>query len=455
MQRNRFGMDWTGVSGSQFWLRPQIGRRVFFRHLASAVGGYALLPVRPMETIARAAATPAGKARNCIFILLSGAPSHIDTFDFKETRWTPDWMTPANYGDVRFPQGLMPKLAEQLDSVAFLRSVRAWNTAHPLAQTWVQIGRNPISGLAKIAPHIGSVVAMELGSKSATLPPFVSLNTMTGPGEGYFPPEMGPFYVSPNGGGLPNLRHPDGEEALNRRYALAIDIDAEMRSSMSIGAPAAEVAHFVDKARGMMSAPQVDSIFTFDAGARNAYGNSAFGNACLTARNLLRANLGTRFVQITFGGWDHHANIYAPNAGLQGLSQQFDNGLATLMADLKSDGLLDETLIVAMGEFGRTVGALNAQGGRDHLMTQSVLMAGAGIRGPRAIGATDAEGLAIVEPGWSEKREIRTEDMEATIYSALGIDWTTVRHDDPFKRGFEYVPQTDRYRYAPVRELWS
>lgn len=453
--KNRFGVDWTGVSGTQFWLRPQIGRRVFFRHMAAAVGGYFLMPGRPMETVAKAAGSPVGTAKNCIFILLSGAPSHADTFDLKEGAWTPSFFEPTSYGDLRFPRGLMPKLAEQIDSLAFLRSVRAWNTAHPLAQTWVQIGRNPISGLAKIAPHIGSVAALELGSKDAALPAFVSLNAQSGPGAGYFPPEHGPFYVSPNGGGLPNTRHPDGEAALKRRYALTLDIDAEMRSSMSIGAPAQELARFVEKARGMMYDPAIDQIFTFDANARGAYGNTAFGNACLAARNLLKANMGTRFVQITFGGWDHHSNIYAPNANLQNLTLQLDNGLSQLMADLRQDGLLDETLIVAMGEFGRTVGPLNAQNGRDHLLTQSVLVAGARVAGKRAIGATDRQGLDIAEPGWSGRREIRPEDIEATIYSALGIDWTTVRYDDPFKRGFEYVPKTDRVTYAPVHELWG
>lgn len=456
MKRNRFGVDWSGLSGSPFWNRPQIGRRVFFRHLGAAVGGYFLLPGRPMETVARAAGSPIGTARNCIFILLTGAPSHADLFDLKEGAWTPPFFTPASYGDIRFPQGLMPKIAAQLDSIAFLRSVKAWNTAHPLAQTWVQIGRNPISGLAKIAPHIGSVAALELSKSGAgTLPPFVSLNVQSGPSEGYFPPEYGPFYVTPGGGGLPNTRHGDGEAALNRRYALALDIDAEMRSTMAIGAPAEQLAKFAEKARGMMYNPNIEKIFTFDAAMRNTYGNTGFGNACITARNLLKSGLGTRFVQITFGSWDHHSNIYAANSNLQLMARQFDNGLGQLMTDLRQDGLLDETLIVALGEFGRTTGPLNSTAGRDHLLTQSALIAGAKVTGRRAIGATDHEGREIVDPGWSMKREIRPEDIEATIYSALGIDWTTVRYDDPFKRGFEYVPQTDRIAYAPVHELWA
>jgi hypothetical protein len=430
---------------------------MFFRHIAAAVSGYWLAPGRPMETVARAAVTPVGTAKNCIFILLTGAPSHTDTFDLKEGPWTPSYFNPTSYGDIRFPQGLMPKVAAHLDSIALLRSVRAWNTAHPLAQTWVQLGRNPASGLSKIAPHIGSVVALELGPKSANqiLPPFISLNANSGPDQGYLPPQYGPFYVSPGGGGLANTRHPDGVAAFNRRYAMLQDIDAELRSAPAIGGEAEDVVINGEKARGLMYNPAVDAIFNFDAAAKAAYGNSSFGNACITARNLIRADLGTRFIQISFGTWDHHTSIYAPNANLQAMSRQFDAAFGQLLADLKQDGLLDQTLVLALGEFGRTVGPLNANGGRDHHVQQTVVFAGAGIRGMRAIGSTNALGSDIAEPGWSRNREVKPEDIEATIYSALGIDWTTVRHDDPLNRGFEYVPQTGPVEYGPVTELWS
>lgn len=456
MPRDRFGIDWSGIQGAPFWRRPQIGRRMFFRHAGAALSGYFLLPGRPMETIAKAQA-PAliGTAKYCIFILLTGAPSHTDTFDLKEGSWTPAYFNPASYGDIRFPQGLMPNVASHLDSIAILRSVRAWNTAHGLAQTWVQIGRNPISGLSKIAPHIGSVVAVELGSKDATLPAFVSLNTQSGPDQGYLPPSNGPFYVSPNGGGLTNTRHADGAAALDRRFALALDLDAEMRTASTIGPAADEYAGFTSSARKLMYNGDVDGVFNFDATRRAAYGNSGFGNACLTARNLVKSNLGTRFVQISFGSWDHHSNIYAPNSNLQSMASQFDKGVGQLIAELRQDGLLDQTLIVATGEFGRTVGPVNANAGRDHHLQQSVMMAGAGVTGRKAIGKTDATGAAIDDPGWSQSREIKPEDIEATLYSALGIDWTKTRYDDPFKRGFEYVPKTDRFQYYPVNELWT
>lgn len=458
--KDKFGFDWTGIPGTQFWKNPHIGRRVFFRHAASAVAGYFLLPGRPMETVAKAAVTPLGKAKNCIFVLMAGAPSHVDTFDLKEGAWTPAFMNPTSYGNLRWPQGLMPKLADQLDSIALVRSIKPWAAVHGLAQSWLQIGRNPVSGLAKIAPHIGSVAAIELGPSSAdhTLPPFLSLNANSGPGSGYFPPDFGPFYVTPGGGGLGNTTHRDGQPAFERRFDLLTKIDAEMRTDSPLGAAPAAMVSFNASARRLTYNPAVDRIFTFDATERNRYGGGAatgFGNACITARNLLRANMGTRFIQITLGSWDHHVNIYQPNASLQAIARQFDNGLGTLIADLKSDGLLDQTLIVAMGEFGRTIGPLNVTAGRDHYLQQSALFAGAGVRGKNAIGSTDDLGKDTVDPGWSRGRDIRAEDIEATIYSALGIDWTTVRRDDPLGRGFEYVPfASTQDLYGPINELW-
>jgi uncharacterized protein (DUF1501 family) len=130
-------------------------------------------------------------------------------------------------------------------------------------------------------------------------------------------------------------------------------------------------------------------------------------------------------------------------------------GLGNLLNDLGQSGLLDSTLIVMVGEFGRTVGALNSQAGRDHYFQQFVLFAGAGIHGTRAIGKTDATGSSTVDPGWSRGRDVRPEDVEATIYSAMGIDWTTIRYDDPFGRGFEYVPFANDDIYGPLNELWA
>ena len=173
---------------------------------------------------------------------------------------------------------------------------------------------------------------------------------------------------------------------------------------------------------------------------------------------MLQANAGTRFVQITQGGWDMHSNIYQANnlnpASPTNLGAILDNGLGTLLADLESSGLLSQTLVVIMGEFGRTVGNLTGGQGRDHYPQMSVAFAGAGIHGGRAIGATNDSGAITADPGWSAQRDVRPEDVEATIYSAMGIDWTTIRYDDPFKRGFEYVPFASSGVYKPIDELW-
>jgi hypothetical protein len=461
---DRFGFDWSNTQGTNFWARPQIGRRMFFRHLATAVGGYFLLPSRPMETVARAAVSPIGSAKNCIFILMAGGPSHVDIFDLKEGSWTPAAFNPTSYGDLRFPQGLMPNIAEHINSIAFLRSAKAWAAVHRLAQTWVQIGRNPTSALGKYSPHVGSVVALELGpnSENQTLPAFVSLNTRGGVGAGYFPADHSPFHVRPDGGGLANTTHQaggqDDPERFDSRYELLMAMDSEWRESTDFGPGPAEMAVFNRRARLLMYNSAVDAAFTFGEEERTRYGNSGFGNACITARNLVAAGLGTRFVQITVGGWDNHSNIYGGALNAESdtsLARQFDSGLGALLADLKAAGLFGETLVIAMGEFGRTVGALNVQNGRDHYLQESVLMAGAGIRGGRAIGATDPEGRYTVDPGWSRERDIKPEDIEATLYSALGIDWTTVRDDDPLGRGFEYVPFSGDDVYGPVDELWA
>jgi uncharacterized protein (DUF1501 family) len=183
-----------------------------------------------------------------------------------------------------------------------------------------------------------------------------------------------------------------------------------------------------------------------------------------TARNVLQANLGVRYIQINLGGWDNHSNIYAGgangNGGIYGPARQLDAGLGNLISDLAAlpgtrGTMLDDTLIVVRGEFGRTIGALNGQAGRDHYFIFSTLIAGGGVRGGRAIGATTADAAFVEDPGWSAGRAIFSEDIAATIYSAMGINYRTTRWDDPLLRGFEYVPTTGTsYVGEPINELF-
>ncbi|HEY3441164.1 MAG TPA: DUF1501 domain-containing protein [Paludibaculum sp.] len=448
----------TPDSGTHFWRRSAMDRRVFFQHAGAAVAGSFFLPGRSLETIAKGASSPVGTAKNVIFVMMAGGPSHADTFDLKEGAWTLPAMEPTSYGDIRWPRGLFPKLAEQMDSLAMVRAARAYALVHGIVQTWVQIGRNPLSGLSKIAPHIGSVVSRELGDPDSILPAFLSLNSGGGPSQGYLAPRHAPFYVNPGGGGLGNTQSPVGAANFDRRYGLLLELDAETRAWGEIGPSVKEMEQFNLSARMLMYNGDVDKVFTFDAAERARYGTSGFGNACIAARNLLRSRLGTRFIQITVGGWDLHTNIYTGNglnpSSATSTGRTFDAALGTLIADLKNEGLLNETLVFCLGEFGRTVGPLNSGGGRDHFFTQAAMMAGAGVKGGRAIGKTDSIGAVINEFGWSANREIRPEDFEATIYSALGIDWTKVYRDDPLNRGFALVPTNQDEEYKPIHELW-
>jgi hypothetical protein len=442
-----------------FFRRPFASRREFFRLLGAGVSGSFLAGNAQAELIRSLDVTTKNTAKNVIFILLTGAPSHVDTFDFKYLEGTtPSAFQPETIKGLQFNTGVFPKIAAQLDDIAIVRSVRAWAAQHTLSQTWVQIGRSPAAVLGDIAPNIGSIVAIEKRPERTPgqlFPTFLALNADNAVGSGYLPATYEPFKTAPNANGLANTTNPDGATRFSAKYNLLESLDTPLR----VNSPYAEVMEdygdFYKSARGLMYNPTVDQAFRYTAAESARYGNTAFGNALLTAKQVLTANSGTRYIQVTLGGWDMHSGIYAAAGNsMFTLGRTLDNGYATLIADLKAAGLLDETLVVMMGEFGRTVGRLNDQAGRDHYTQQFAVFAGGGVKGGRAIGETDAQGARTTEFGWAEERDIRMEDIEATIYSALGINWTNVRYDDPFGRGFEYVPYASEGLYKPIHELW-
>ena len=317
--KDRFGVDWSGVVGAPYWSKPQLGRRLFFQHAASAVGGYLLLPSRPMETVAKAGVTVKATAKNVIFVMMQGAPSHTDTFDLKPTNGMPvAQFKPTEYNGVLFPQGLMPGLAGQLGSITLLRSVRAWAAVHGLMQTWVQMGRNPATPTAKISPHIGSVVSLELTRKEAILPAFIALNGTPRVSSGFLPVAHGPFVLAA-GSPLPNTSHPEGGARFADRSILLQETEQVGVPAVDLGISPEEIADWKARSRSLMYNSAVDRIFNLAPDERLSYGNSPFGNACVTARNLLRANLGTRFIQITYGSWDHHANLYPQLTTMAGI----------------------------------------------------------------------------------------------------------------------------------------
>jgi hypothetical protein len=451
-------------SHEPFFHRPYATRRQFFQLLGAGVTGSMLL--RPKRAVAAditsAPVTTLNKAKNVIFILLTGAPSHTDTFDFKQSPDTPASLKPDTINGVAWPVGLLPKMAAQLPNMAVVRSVRAWALVHSLSQTWVQIGRNPAAALGNIAPNIGSVVAIEKDPERRTgqvFPTFLALNASNQSGPGYFSAKYAPFKFTPNpngAGGLPNTTNAAGASALDNRWSLLHSLDDSLRINSPLGTPVSDYEDFYESAKGLTYNSVVDKAFKYSADDVARYGKTSFGASCLVAKQVLAANQGTRYIQISFGSWDMHQNIYSPAANaLSAMGKQLDDGVSALIADLKANGQLDSTLVVMMGEFGRTVGKITSAGGRDHYPQQSVIFAGAGVRGGRTIGSTDATGANSADFGWARGRDIKPEDIEATIYSAMGINWTNVRYDDPFGRGFEYVPFSGEDLYGPINELWT
>ena len=445
--------------------RPHLSRRNFFEIAGAGVVASYLTSDRALACSVQNSqiVTTQNKAKNCIFILLAGAPSHTDTFDLKVVNGTtPSAMTPTMINGINWPMGLMPKIGQQLGSVSIVRSVQAWALVHSLAQRWTQIGRNPSAALGDIAPNIGSVVAIEKASErtpSQVFPTFLALNSATAPGNGYLPATFAPFKLLPQASGVPNTTNSLGQPRYAELWSKIHQIDDPLRVNSPLGTPVTDYNQFYLAANQMMYNAAVQQAFSFSASDSTRYGSSSFGNACLVAKQVLAANQGTRFIQITLGNWDMHTDIYgAQNPkgnNLFTLCPQLDGGLGTLLADLAGSGQLDSTLIVVAGEFGRTVGPVTPAGGRDHLNQQSVLFAGAGVHGGKLIGATNATGSDTTDFGWSRQRYVKPEDIEATIYSAMGINWTTVRCDDPFNRGFEYVPFSDQNLYGPINELWT
>ncbi len=453
-------------------MEPIINRRLFFQVAATGMAGCF---VSPMEMFAqkdtsvfRSPATVLNTAKYAIFVLLYGAPSQIDTFDLRVGAWTPADFAPNTINGILWPGGLMPALAGQLAlrNFSLVRSCQSAALVHPLVQNWAQIARSPTSALGKVAPNIGSVVALEMESQRRSnqkLPGFVALN---GGGvlasQGYFSGKYAPFDVTPSATGLSNLTNQDGEVVFTSRYNTLLTADSGVRTAPSpYGTKFEEMADFYSAARLMMYDTAVTNTFRFSTDDQQRYGNNAFGNACVTARNLIQTDLGTRYIQIDLGGWDHHQNIYNPATGIYPPIRALDTGLANLLSDLSlSPGTggktkLDETIIVVKGEFGRSVGNITAAQGRDHYFVHSALVAGGGIRGGRVLGATTPDGAFVEDPGWSEGRPVYHEDWAATIYSALGIDYTKVRTDDPLGRGFEYVPSTGSYPGKPIVELFQ
>ena len=321
----------NGWTYKTFFNRPHWTRRRFFEVIGAGVTGSYLA-----ERYARAAevtasgATTKNTARNAIFILLAGAPSHTDTFDLKMVSGTtPTSFAPETINGILFPTGLLPNLANHVTDFALVRSMQSHALVHSLAQTWTQIGRNPAAALGNIAPNIGSVVAIEKDPQrqpGQVFPAFLALNSGGGVTQGYFPAVYAPFKVTPAAGGIANVTNPDGQTTFNNRWKLMHTLDDPLRINSPYGQPLSDYNDFYTSAEQMMYNPAVNTAFSFTSADSVRYGSSSTGNACLVAMQVLKANQGTRFVQITSNdGWDMHQNIYSAG-NLPAKGKILDNG---------------------------------------------------------------------------------------------------------------------------------
>jgi uncharacterized protein (DUF1501 family) len=401
-----------------------------------------------------------GSARVCIFINLDGAPSHLDTFDAKDAGWNPADANIEQRGRIVLSQRYFPQLARLTDHMCLLRSVSSWEAEHVRGQFYLQTSHPSNPAFVAETPHIGAVAALERAG-SGKLPPFLSLNGTAGQGSTFLGGRFEPMNAPANPGGFTTIAHnfyaAQSQQRFNEKFALLQELEAPFIAAPYDPAMAAQPA-FYAAARDLMYDQTITEVFQFSNEEALRYGNNSFGNACIVARNAVRARAGAAFLNIRNMGWDTHQSMFDRSypQNFYALVNRLDAGVGSLVEDLRSSGHLDETLIVIMGEFGRTPGELNSRGGRDHhRYAMSVAMLGGGVRGNHVIGATDADGDRIVDPGWHAQRPIYPEDITATIYSALGINWTKRILDTPTGRIFEYIVGASRGEFTPVTEVFA
>ena len=375
----------------------------------------------------QAAAASGGSARdvNCILIWTQGGTSHHDTFDPKpnaplSVRGEFNAIDTAVPG-VQFTE-IVPNMARELHRFAVLRSWNPQNGSHGVADQYVMSGRR--FNAAVPYPTYGSVVSWHKGFRSA-LPPFVQLGTSIdrrfgGGSSGVLGSEYNAFEMTadPNAKNF-NVRDislPSGVdlERLSRRQQMLASIDSLQRQAELQPAAFAALDEHCKAAINMITAPETKRAFEIEQETdelRDRYGRHKFGQSCLLARRLIEN--GVRFVTVTDGGWDTHANNFKSLKDSR--LPPVDQALPTLLADLEDRGLLESTLVVWLTDFGRTPN-INSASGRDHWASAGfAIMAGAGVPGGAILGATDDEG------GKPTRDEYTSEDIAVTVYQKLGM----------------------------------
>ncbi|TWT47500.1 hypothetical protein Pla111_11140 [Botrimarina hoheduenensis] len=387
-------------------------RRHFLDHLAGAatLGTTALAFGRTVEA---AAATLRRQHKSTVLLWMNGGPPTIDMWDLKPNTPTGGPLKPiATTGEALISERL-PLLAKQMHHLSVVRSMSTREADHTRGRYYLHTGFVPNPNV--VHPSYGSVIAQQTESlvSGLEIPPFVSIGGSS-EGPGFLGMAYAPFQVDESG------RVRDAQplveaERLNERLALLAEIEGRFAKQRR-GAAAGEHAKVLGKTVSLMRS---DQMVAFDvdqepSAAKERYGDSGFGRGCLLARRLVEA--GVPFVEVDFGGWDLHAGCFDQ---LDQKLPQLDQGMSALVEDLQERGLLQDTVILCMGEFGRTP-RINGDAGRDHYARAwSAVVGGGGLQGGLAIGQTSADGTAV------EGESHSSEDLMATVCQAMGLSLDT------------------------------
>jgi len=368
------------------------------------------------------------RAKSCILLWLDGGPSHLDTFDPKPDAPV-EIRSPFRAISTAIPGVALcehlPLTAKILNRVALIRSLTHELGNHDTGTRYLLTGHRPTPALEH--PSLGSLVAHAAGT-AGTLPPYVAIPGDSVGGQsnaarsGYLPGAFSAFNVGNDPGRVRDLDLPEGVSFTRseRRRDWLTRLDSFSRSVESAAASRNRDA-FYEQAYRLLASPEAKGAFDLNrepARARERYGPGRLGSGCLLARRLVEA--GSRFVTVVDTGWDTHQQIARelPDSRFPGSGKlpTLDRAYSALITDLHERGLLDSTLVVLMGEFGRTP-KLNALGGRDHWPRAGfACLAGGGVQGGRVIGATDAFGEL---PG---ERPVSPPDLACSILTLLGVN---------------------------------
>jgi hypothetical protein len=427
-----------------------ISRRQFLRVGGLSALGLSLSGYLRLQQLAAADGSAPKKRVNCILLWMQGGPSHIDTFDPKpeapvEIRGEFGTI-PTTLPGVRFTEHL-PLLAKQTDKFSIIRGHDPKNGSHGVADHLMMSGHkfNP----AMAFPCYGSVVAKERGYNNGMFP-FVQLGRaidrrFNGGVAGFLGDQHNPFEVAED----PNAARfqvrdlsiaTDAERSrLERRYAMLAEVDRQQKAIEEAQTVKARDI-FYEKAHSLITSPAAKRAFDINQEPeplRELYGRNTFGQSCLLARRLIEA--GVHFVTVTDGGWDTHQNNF------RSLKERklpvLDRAYAALLQDLHARGLLENTLVVWFGDFGRTP-KVNPSSGRDHWASAGVAcMGGGGVKRGEVVGSTNQLAEFVTDS------PVTPQDLAATIYHTLGIPLHTwYRAQDG--RPIELVPEG-----KPVRQL--